>query len=316
MNRQEEVPGPLGPWPRRTKVANDIADTLRRQIVTGQRAQGERLPAEKELAAHFGVSQPTIREALRVLDVMGLVDIRHGSGTWVAGDSTRLLSQSLETLLQLESVGIGEILEVRRALAALTATQAARRATAEDLTALRKAQEGIDAARGASILERASWIVSFLDALSASAHNPLLMALESCLNKLLIQVQLRAWESRSTEFWSTWGGAASVQRRKIIAALEAKDEKGTADAMEAYHKVQWERLTADRELSRVHLSDASIDGALTIELLTTAERAFAAQKGPVALGRLYPAPGTPSRLRAELFDPIGRPASNRTPATV
>jgi len=278
MSRKEDVAAGVGPWPRRTKVANDIADTLRRQIVTGQRAQGERLPAEKELAGYFGVSQPTIREALRVLDVMGLVDIRHGSGTWVAGDSTRLLSQSVETLLQLESVGIGEILEVRRALATLTASQAARRATPADLSSLRKAQEGIDAARGAPILERASWILSFLDALSASAHNPLLLALESCLNKLLIQVQLRAWESRSTEFWSTWGGAASGQRRKIIAALEAKDEKQAVDAMEAYHKVQWERLTADRELHRVHLSDASVDGALMIELLTKAAPAFPAPK--------------------------------------
>ena len=269
MVEPEDLGAGLEPSPRnRVKVANEIADRLRRQIVTGQRVRGERLPTEKELARSFGVSQPTIREALRVLDVMGLVDIRHGSGAWIAGDSMQLLSQSLETLLQLEGVGIGEILEVRRALAGLSASQAARRATAADIQSLREAQEAIDGGRGASVLERASRILRFLDALSAAAHNPLLFALESSLNKLLIQVQLHAWEARSPKFWATWGEPASTQRRGIVAALAAKDEKLTLAAMEEYHKVQWERLSADRALHRIRLSDPDIGGALAIEFLT------------------------------------------------
>lgn len=73
------------------KAYEEIADDLRRSIRTGGLAPGARLPAETELARRFGKSVPTVRDALRLLCAEGLIDKRHGSGTFVRGARTRML---------------------------------------------------------------------------------------------------------------------------------------------------------------------------------------------------------------------------------
>src|ERR1700759_961064 len=85
-----------GPRPKRTDV---IIEVLREEIVSGRLPPGARLPTERELANHYGVSQPTVREVIRAFDVMGLVDVRHGSGAYVRGDSAYLMATALQTML-------------------------------------------------------------------------------------------------------------------------------------------------------------------------------------------------------------------------
>ena len=68
---------------QRTKLSDQVADQLRSMITGKQYRPGEKLPVEAELAAQFGVSRITVREAMHKLDIMGIVDVRHGAGTFV-----------------------------------------------------------------------------------------------------------------------------------------------------------------------------------------------------------------------------------------
>ncbi|MEU2420363.1 GntR family transcriptional regulator [Streptomyces sp. NPDC007851] len=71
------------------KAYEEIADDLRRSIRNGERKPGGRLPSEAELARHYGRSVPTVQNALRLLSAEGLIDRRHGSGTFVRSPRTR-----------------------------------------------------------------------------------------------------------------------------------------------------------------------------------------------------------------------------------
>ena len=69
-----------------------IADTIRGQIVAGELREGDRLPNERGIAERFGVSRPVVREAIRALTNDGLVQVRQGSGTYVAGYRRRMVA--------------------------------------------------------------------------------------------------------------------------------------------------------------------------------------------------------------------------------
>src|ERR1700722_14035201 len=68
----------------RRSLSRDAAEQLKRAILDGTLVPGDRLPPERELAARLGVSRPTLRGAVNALVIMGLLDSRHGSGTFVA----------------------------------------------------------------------------------------------------------------------------------------------------------------------------------------------------------------------------------------
>ena len=93
----------------RRRVADQILEDLRGQILSGALPHGAKLPAERELAVHYGVSGPTIREAMRVLTAMGLVDSRNGSGSTVNAQSDTLMSVSISSVMQFEKVGAPDV---------------------------------------------------------------------------------------------------------------------------------------------------------------------------------------------------------------
>ena len=115
------------------KMADEIIETLRQDIVTRRLPDGERLPSEKELSDRFGVSQPTVREAIRALETLGLVEVLHGSGSFVRSSGEFALASALQTLLQLQSVGVMEVLNIRQALGRHSIELAAANATDDDI---------------------------------------------------------------------------------------------------------------------------------------------------------------------------------------
>src|SRR5690242_3473316 len=83
LSRAEE-PDPRFPVIRRTAVAKEAIDTIKELIVAGEVSPGQRLPAERELAARLGVSRPSLREAIRALIALNILESRHGEGTFVS----------------------------------------------------------------------------------------------------------------------------------------------------------------------------------------------------------------------------------------
>jgi GntR family transcriptional repressor for pyruvate dehydrogenase complex len=126
----------------RSRASDQIAGALQSAIAQRRYRSGDRLPSEHELAAQFETSRGTVREALRVLEVMGFVQIRTGAGAFVSGSpfSSHALNDRLRWLVDRRDIVL-EILEVREGLQAMAAVGCAGRATPDDKDQLRGAVE-------------------------------------------------------------------------------------------------------------------------------------------------------------------------------
>src|SRR5262247_1327013 len=109
---------------------------VRALIERGELRRGDRLPAERDLAAQIGVSRPTVRAGLRALAAMGVVRSRHGSGTFIPDGPPSLGSEPLSFLAALHGFTREEMYEARRIMEVGAAGLAAERATPEQLAAL------------------------------------------------------------------------------------------------------------------------------------------------------------------------------------
>src|SRR5438067_1869929 len=120
------------------RTLDDVFLQIRDAILAGQIAEGARLPNERDLAERFEVGRPTVREALRSLEALGIVDIRPGrsGGAYAARPSEATLGSALSTLVSLQGATAQELAEFRLSFEADTAWWAARRADADDVKAL------------------------------------------------------------------------------------------------------------------------------------------------------------------------------------
>jgi GntR family transcriptional regulator, transcriptional repressor for pyruvate dehydrogenase complex len=249
---------------RGNRITDEIIETLRQDIVTGRLGRGERLPTERELATHFGVSQPTMREVVRALDVMGLVSVRHGSGAYVRSDSAYLVASSLQTLLQVERVSIIEVLDVREFLGLESARMAATAATTEDIQSLEDHLARLERAHEFANLEDIfDELAGFQVALSEAAHHPFLCPLEAFLISLLLQIQIKALRRRGLKYWRTRELAFHGDRERIVDGLRGHDPDGASDAMAAYLHHQRKVFLEDRALSEMRFSDAKVMRAVS-----------------------------------------------------
>ena len=97
-------------------LAQQVSDDVRNRIGSGEFAANERLPSETALAAEYGVSRVTVRTALRTLESQGLIDVRHGSGSFVAGFGTQIRAgiQELRSMSEtIRAMGQGNSMSFR-----------------------------------------------------------------------------------------------------------------------------------------------------------------------------------------------------------
>jgi DNA-binding FadR family transcriptional regulator len=116
-----------------TRAHEAILAQLQRKILEGDLEPGDRLPSEREMMETFGVSRPTVREALRVAESLGLVAVRHGDpyGPRVLGQPSVGVTRVLDGLLSAERTSVAELLEARMVLEGAAARLAAARPTAD-----------------------------------------------------------------------------------------------------------------------------------------------------------------------------------------
>src|SRR5512137_573419 len=110
------------------KVSSQIADQIRSSILAGEFTPGDKLPPERELAEMFGVSRPSVREALNMLSAAGLVESYQGGGTVVKSLVETTAGNTLSDLIKVERARALDVIEVRKGMEAWTAYFAAQRA--------------------------------------------------------------------------------------------------------------------------------------------------------------------------------------------
>ena len=127
----------------RVSTVGAVAKQLLDYLSTGNFAPGTRLPPERSLAASLGVGRSTTREAMAALDVLGIIEVRPGSGAYLTSDSAGLLPQAIKWSLLLGQPRTKDLVEVREHLEVLAAKLAAGRATDDDIASLKACVEAM-----------------------------------------------------------------------------------------------------------------------------------------------------------------------------
>ena len=142
---------------KRGRVSDQVVGQLRSLIKQGVLTAGQQLPSENELAENFSTSRPTIREALRTLETMGLVEIKSGSGAFVVDSplSARNLTENLKWLVERREMVL-KILDVRQALQGLGARLCAESITDERLEKLLGTLRAMERAKDANDSDQAT----------------------------------------------------------------------------------------------------------------------------------------------------------------
>lgn len=137
-SRQNDPFEPFGAGPVKEDVTYLLI--LRFQEMLRQKVlrQGSRLPPERELAAHFNVARSSLRQALKVLEIMGVITQKVGDGSYFNSDTSAILSVPMEFLFLLDDTSVQELTELRLLIEPGLARLAAARATADDVALLRQ----------------------------------------------------------------------------------------------------------------------------------------------------------------------------------
>ncbi len=209
---------------KKTRVAEEVADRIRMLMLDGTFPAGEPLPSERNLAERFGVSRGSIRDALRTLETIGLLETRHGQGTFPHELSVDRLVAPLASVMAYRSDLQDELLDVRRMFEPAVARVAATRATEEDLADLQRILE----TQRQKLKNGQSAIVedtAFHAILARATRNRVVMSIMATLNDLLV-------ESRTQSLLQKGRPARSIDGHEaVVAALHRRDADGASQAM-------------------------------------------------------------------------------------
>ncbi len=157
---------------KRQRVSDEIVNQVKALISEGILKPGDRLPPERELIREFGVSRPSLREALKSLVAQGFLEVKQGDRTFVKSITSEKLQDPLSLLLKSDTQKIFDLIEVRKAMEAWGAFHAAQRVSEEDIKRLGeivgKMQTALD--------EGKSWEKQDADfhlAMAQATHNPI-----------------------------------------------------------------------------------------------------------------------------------------------
>lgn len=123
---------------KNTKIYTNIVEQIKKMIVDGELTPGERLPSERELAESLTVSRTSVREALRILESMDLIECRSGDGNFVAEVTMDSLAKSIAWRIPLIRGTVTELFEVRKIIEPGIVRIAAERANDEDIKKMQK----------------------------------------------------------------------------------------------------------------------------------------------------------------------------------
>lgn len=239
----------------RGRVADQIVEDLRGQILSGQLPDGSRLPAERELAAHYDVSAPTIREAVRVLTAMGLLSTRNGSRTTVTASGDTLLALSIASVVQFQNVPASDVFGLLGVLNGYAAEQAVARASDADIARLREAAE-----RAAD--PTADALTRFFDTLAEISGNPLLVALCRFMTRMQVGLAVELSTGSGHE-WGLIPRSLAGARMEIVDAIAGRDATAALELVRDYHSKLVKRIQSSPGAKQRRASDPDLAGVLS-----------------------------------------------------
>jgi len=216
----------FGPMLKRS-LSDDLAQRIRQLIQSGGYSRGDRLPPIMEMARRFGVGHPTVREALKKLETIGVVEIRHGSGVYVARSEDVLVVAGPDLAGPVSKKLLLDLIEARIPIELHSVASAARNATDEHLAEMRRllqvAGERLD---DDDDLNAAN--MGFHGQIAVASGNAVLAQLLDVLQDLFRREQrliLDIYGCRQRDH---------AEHLEILAALEARNEPLAVERMNAH----------------------------------------------------------------------------------
>lgn len=205
------------------KITDLIISQIRDAVLSGRLKPGDRLASEKELVAQFDVSKATLREALRALEVMGLVESRKGAsgGVYITEVQLQTTIHSMMNFLHFKSLSISEITMIRFMLEPNIARLVVAKISAEELSTL----ESFITSEETDPNNSKTQDIGFHRYLARLTGNSMLILIVDFIENHLDAIK------QSLELPAEFYGKVREAHRRIVDCLEEKDPKGVSDAM-------------------------------------------------------------------------------------
>jgi GntR family transcriptional repressor for pyruvate dehydrogenase complex len=211
---------------RREPLATEIARRILEYLLAGHLEPGDRIPSERKLAEALGVGRSVVREALKSITLLGLIEVRPGDGTFLRRAESELLPQTIEWGLMLGERRVADLIEARSHLEIVVAGLAAERRTADDLARLHEYVQAMAEASDTTAFVDAD--IRFHMRLAESASNVSLLQIMASISSLL-----HVWIDRVRR--------AEVDNRRsteehvsVLQAVEKGDPEAARAAMSAH----------------------------------------------------------------------------------
>jgi DNA-binding FadR family transcriptional regulator len=204
-------------------LTEHLVRRMKNWVLRGLIKPGERLPPERDLAATLNVSRASLRQALKVLQVMGVLDLRQGSGNYLTKDAANILNQPTDLLIPLRGLSFGELFEARRAIECEAAACAALRASPAEIERIRRELEHMRHSLSSPIVYFRH-DVAFHRAISLASGNSVFVWFLELASKVMSE----AWLMRAKEGHQN---QTFTEHEAILAAIEARDSEEARKAL-------------------------------------------------------------------------------------
>ncbi|MCG8427831.1 MAG: FCD domain-containing protein [Chromatiales bacterium] len=249
---------------KRTRLSDQIAETLEKMISEGQLQPGQRLKSERELAVELDVSRPSLREAIQKLNLKGILTTKRGGGTFVCEKASTDFIEPLNTMLVENPESRFDVLEVRHALEGTAAYYAALRGTTDEKAEIIQCFEKMIRMHGSpDPMDEARADAAFHLSIVKASHNEVLLNIMQGLFNLL-QNSISHNLDKLYTIPRVFEPLSNQHRRLMNTILEGDPEKARLAAQEHLVFVEESLQQIDREVLREqrelrNLSDSTSD---------------------------------------------------------
>ena len=213
---------------KRIPISQGVTEQLIDLIMSGELPKGEKLPPEKELKDIFGVGRSSLREAIKAVEALGLLEVRVPEGTFVSEDLGGFFTKQLALMSKIGFNNISELIEARKTIETQTAILAAKKATDADIEELSTILNKMKQYKNDSDFQK--YDLGFHKKVTEMSRNSFLIQVMKILQEIT-----SLWIKKVIPLENT-KPVAIKQHNSIFEAIKNNDTKATSSAMEIHLK--------------------------------------------------------------------------------